>query len=98
VDLRHLGETSEIQRVDRTEDFREDAMTKGAKGGKRPLELDKARLVRELQGLRRLRAEAAALARSTGYASDELIADRRAEAVKDAEETLRWLHERTGML
>jgi hypothetical protein len=57
---------------------------------------DEARLQSELQSLRRVKAEAVDLARRTGYASDELIADRRAEAVKDAEETLRWLRERTG--
>jgi hypothetical protein len=77
----------------RAEKFREDAMTKATKSKKKPLELNEARLLRELQGLRKMQAEAAALARETGYISDELIADRRAEVVKEAEETLRWLRE-----
>ncbi len=58
------------------------------------LGLEEAGLRRELQSLRRLRAEAAALARKTGYLSDELIADRRAEVVREAEEGLHSLQER----
>ncbi len=57
-------------------------------------ELNEMQLLCELADLRKMQAEAEALARATGYVSDELIADRRAEAVKDAEETLRWLRER----
>lgn len=52
------------------------------------------RLHNELQSLRRMHAEAVALARATGYVSDELIADRRAEVVGEAEESLRCLGER----
>jgi len=48
----------------------------------------------ELQSLRRMHAEAVALAKETGYLSDELIADRRAEVLKEAEEDQRWLRER----
>jgi hypothetical protein len=68
-------------------------MTKATKSNKKPHELNEKRLLRELHGLRSIRAAAAALARETGYISDELMADRRAEAVKDAEETMRWLRE-----
>jgi hypothetical protein len=34
------------------------------------------------------------MAKGGVYASDELIAERRAEAAKEDEETLRWLRER----
>ncbi len=69
-------------------------MTKTAKGNRQPLEPNEVGLLSELQSLRKLQAEAAALARRTGYLSDELIADRRAEAVKETEETLRCRLER----
>ena len=47
------------------------------------------RLHSHLHGLRKIRDGARALARSTGYASDELIAERRAEALKEEEEAVR---------
>jgi hypothetical protein len=47
------------------------------------------RLYSHLHGLRKIRDEARALARNTGYASDELIAERRAEALKDEEGAVR---------
>jgi bifunctional DNA-binding transcriptional regulator/antitoxin component of YhaV-PrlF toxin-antitoxin module len=47
-----------------------------------------------LHGLRKVQAEAASMAKGTVYASDELIAERRAEAAKEAEESLRLLRER----
>jgi bifunctional DNA-binding transcriptional regulator/antitoxin component of YhaV-PrlF toxin-antitoxin module len=53
------------------------------------------RMHSHLRGLRKIRSEAASTAASTVYASDELIAERRAEAAKEAEETLRWLRERS---
>ena len=53
------------------------------------------RLHNELQSVRRMHAEAVALARATGFVSDELIADRRAEVVGEAEESLRCLRERS---
>ena len=80
--------------ADRPRDFREDAMTKATKREEESLDLDEGRLLADLQNFRRMQAEAAALARATGHLSDELIADRRAEVVKEAEETLRWLRER----
>jgi AbrB family looped-hinge helix DNA binding protein len=49
------------------------------------------RLHSHLHGLRKIRDEARALAKSTGYASDELIAERRAEALKEEEEAVRWV-------
>ena len=49
------------------------------------------RLHSHLHGLRKIRDEARSLAQSTGYASDELIAERRAEALQDEEETVRWM-------
>ncbi|MBX9826674.1 MAG: MraZ N-terminal domain containing protein [Xanthobacteraceae bacterium] len=42
-----------------------------------------------LHGLRKIRDEARALAQATGYASDELIAERRAEALKEEEAAVR---------
>jgi hypothetical protein len=69
-------------------------MTKATKREEESLDLDEGRLLADLQNFRRMQAEAAALARATGHLSDELIADRRAEVVKEAEETLRWLRER----
>ena len=66
-------------------------MMKITKGEKQPLEPDDAGLLSDLQSLRKMQAEAAALAEETGYISDELIAERRAEAVKEA---LRCLLER----
>jgi hypothetical protein len=47
------------------------------------------RLHSHLHGLRKIRDEAQALAQSTGYASDELIAERRAEALADEENLVR---------
>jgi hypothetical protein len=47
------------------------------------------RLHSHLHGLRQMRDEARALAQRTGYASDELIAERRAEALKEEEEVAR---------
>ncbi|MBI2714631.1 MAG: AbrB/MazE/SpoVT family DNA-binding domain-containing protein [Rhizobiales bacterium] len=52
------------------------------------------RLHSHLHGLRKIQVEASSMAKGTVYASDELIAERRAEAAKEAEETLRWLRER----
>ena len=47
-----------------------------------------------LHGLRKIQTEAASMAKGTVRASDELIAERRAEAAKEAEESLRWLRDR----
>ena len=47
------------------------------------------RLHSHLHGLRKIRDEARAEAERTGYASDELIADRRDEVVREEEEELR---------
>ena len=47
------------------------------------------RLHSHLHGLRRIRDEARSLAQRTGYASDELIAERRDEALKDEQEAVR---------
>jgi AbrB family looped-hinge helix DNA binding protein len=47
------------------------------------------RLHSHLHGLRKIRDEARAEAQRTGYASDELIAERRAEALKEEEEAVR---------
>lgn len=52
------------------------------------------RMHSHLHGLRKIQSEAAALAGQTGYASDELIAERRAEALKEEEEMQRWQHAR----
>jgi bifunctional DNA-binding transcriptional regulator/antitoxin component of YhaV-PrlF toxin-antitoxin module len=41
-----------------------------------------------VHGLRKIQDEAYSLAQGSGYASDELIAERRAEAAKDSEEAL----------
>jgi AbrB family looped-hinge helix DNA binding protein len=48
------------------------------------------RLHSHLHGLRKIQAEAASIARGSGYVSDELIAERRAEAAEEAEEELLW--------
>ena len=45
-------------------------------------------------GLRKIQVEASSMVKGTVYASDELIAERRAEAAKEGEETLRWLRAR----
>jgi bifunctional DNA-binding transcriptional regulator/antitoxin component of YhaV-PrlF toxin-antitoxin module len=45
-------------------------------------------------GLRQLQAEASSRATDSGYASDELIAERRAEAAREAEEALKWRRDR----
>lgn len=52
------------------------------------------RLHSHLHGLRKIQAEASSMAAGSVYASDELIAERRAEAAKEAEETLQWLRDR----
>jgi hypothetical protein len=51
------------------------------------------RLHSHLHGLRRIQAEAASIASGSTYASDELIAERRAEAAKDDEEERHWLRQ-----
>jgi bifunctional DNA-binding transcriptional regulator/antitoxin component of YhaV-PrlF toxin-antitoxin module len=45
-------------------------------------------------GLRKIQEAARSMPSSAVSASEELIAERRAESAKDAEETLRWLHPR----
>jgi bifunctional DNA-binding transcriptional regulator/antitoxin component of YhaV-PrlF toxin-antitoxin module len=52
------------------------------------------RLHSHRHGLRKIQVEASSMAKGTVYASDELIAERRAEAAKEDEEALRWLRER----
>jgi len=52
------------------------------------------RMHSHLHGLRKIREEASSMAKGSVYASDELIAERRAEAAKEDEETLRWLRAR----
>ena len=52
------------------------------------------RMHSHLHGLRKIQEEASAMAKGSVYASDELIAERRAEAAKEDEETLRWLRAR----
>lgn len=52
------------------------------------------RMHSHLHGLRKIQTEAASMAKRTVYASDELIAERRAEAAKETEESLRWLRDR----
>ena len=52
------------------------------------------RMHSHLHGLRKIQVEASSMAAGSVYASDELIAERRAEAAKEAEETLRWLRDR----
>jgi bifunctional DNA-binding transcriptional regulator/antitoxin component of YhaV-PrlF toxin-antitoxin module len=52
------------------------------------------RMHSHLHGLRKIQTEAASMAKGTVRASDELIAERRAEAAKEAEESLRWLRDR----
>jgi bifunctional DNA-binding transcriptional regulator/antitoxin component of YhaV-PrlF toxin-antitoxin module len=52
------------------------------------------RMHSHVHGLRRIQAEASSVAKGTVYASDELIAERRAEAAKEDEQALRWLRER----
>lgn len=49
------------------------------------------RMHSHLHGLRKLQTEAASMAKGSGYVSDELIAERRAESAKDEEETLEEL-------
>jgi bifunctional DNA-binding transcriptional regulator/antitoxin component of YhaV-PrlF toxin-antitoxin module len=63
-----------------------DVITAWLKGGE-------VRMHSHLHGLRKIQVEASSLAKGTVYASDELIAERRAEAAKESEETLRWLRE-----
>jgi bifunctional DNA-binding transcriptional regulator/antitoxin component of YhaV-PrlF toxin-antitoxin module len=45
-------------------------------------------------GLRKVQADAPSLAKGSVYASDELIAERRAEAAKEDAEALQWLQDR----
>jgi len=52
------------------------------------------RLHSHAHGLRKIQREASSMPRAAVYASDELIAERRAEAAKETEETLRWLRDR----
>lgn len=52
------------------------------------------RLHSHLHGLRKIQVEASSMAAGNVYASDELIAERRAEAAKEAEEDLLSLRER----
>jgi hypothetical protein len=52
------------------------------------------RMHSHLHGLRKIQVDASSMAKGSVYASDELIAERRAEAAKDDEETVRWLRER----
>jgi bifunctional DNA-binding transcriptional regulator/antitoxin component of YhaV-PrlF toxin-antitoxin module len=47
------------------------------------------RMHSHLHGLRKIQTEASSMAKGTIYASDELIAERRAEAAKDDEEARR---------
>jgi bifunctional DNA-binding transcriptional regulator/antitoxin component of YhaV-PrlF toxin-antitoxin module len=51
------------------------------------------RLHSHLHGLRKIQDEASSLARGSACASDELIAERRAEAAKESEEALLWLRQ-----
>ncbi len=46
------------------------------------------RMHSHLNGLRKIQAEALSMKKGNGYASDELLAERRAEAAKEAEETI----------
>ena len=52
------------------------------------------RMHSHLHGLHTIQREAASKPKGAVYASDELIAERRAEAATEDEETLRWLHAR----
>lgn len=52
------------------------------------------RMHSHLYGLRKIQVEASSMAKGSVHASDELIAERRAEAAKEAKETLQWLRER----
>ena len=52
------------------------------------------RMHSHLHGLRQLQAEASSIAKGAVYASDELIAERRAEAAKEDADDLRWLRDR----
>lgn len=54
------------------------------------------RMHSHLHGLRKIQIEASSMAKGTVYASDELIAERRAEAAKEADETLQRLREHKG--
>jgi bifunctional DNA-binding transcriptional regulator/antitoxin component of YhaV-PrlF toxin-antitoxin module len=56
------------------------------------------RIHSHLHGLRKIQTEAASMAKGTVYPSDELIAERRAEAAKEAEESLRWMRARKKRL
>jgi bifunctional DNA-binding transcriptional regulator/antitoxin component of YhaV-PrlF toxin-antitoxin module len=51
------------------------------------------RMHSHLHGLRKIQAEASSLAKGSAYASDELIAERRAEAAREDEEALQWLRD-----
>jgi bifunctional DNA-binding transcriptional regulator/antitoxin component of YhaV-PrlF toxin-antitoxin module len=63
-----------------------DVMTAWLKDGE-------VRMHSHLHGLHKIQIEASSMAKGSVYASDELIAERRAEAAKEDEETLRWLRE-----
>jgi bifunctional DNA-binding transcriptional regulator/antitoxin component of YhaV-PrlF toxin-antitoxin module len=63
-----------------------DVLTGWLKGGE-------LRMHSHLHGLRKIQTEASSMTKGTVYASDELIAERRAEAAKEAEESLQWLRE-----
>ena len=52
------------------------------------------RMHSHLHGLRKIQVEASLMAKGTVYASDELIAERRAEAAKEDEAARRWLRDR----
>jgi bifunctional DNA-binding transcriptional regulator/antitoxin component of YhaV-PrlF toxin-antitoxin module len=54
---------------------------------------DEVRLHSHLHGLRKIQVEGASMAKGGIYASDELIAERRAEAAKEVEEALQWLRD-----
>jgi bifunctional DNA-binding transcriptional regulator/antitoxin component of YhaV-PrlF toxin-antitoxin module len=54
------------------------------------------RMHSHLHGLRKIQAEASSTAAGGVYASDELIAERRADAAKEAEETLEWRRKRNN--
>lgn len=50
------------------------------------------RMHSHLHGLRKIQVEASSMAAASVYASDELIAERRAEAAKETEETPQEIH------
>lgn len=54
------------------------------------------RLHSHRHGLRKIQDASSSITKAGHYVSDELIAERRAEAAKDDRETLRWLRARKG--